>query len=796
MRVNFRQGIINYQHPSFLQVNRTSIDLVVNNIPLLFTIASGSKNYLFAESHYVPRAWPTLIANTDQWIYIDYDPRTATRTFGITRFIPQVSMLQPPNPVVDTHWFDTINTQMNVWNGIRWIPKIRIIIANIKNGVIPISVSQLSPIFSGTQIGDNSTVLAGTILFNNQTGAPLTDNSGQFITTEDNLRTENANTSMVKFANTLIEVSADQPMTAHTLVTFSSFGHIVHANSFTASHDVPYGIILEDVITGAITNVVTTGAISSNLWDWSHVDVNTPLYCDNSGTLTVTPVIPQQIYSALVIDTNTILLGPPRQIFTGNNTGPIEVSMMTDVTAGIARLSVPAVSVNDPIVVGNNDPRLTASVPLIGGTMSGILTLSGNPVNPLEATPKQYVDSKTTSLHLLEDVHLSTPLVGQFLSYNGTDWVNVNSSAAATLPDIILAGTASKVTFNTKGLITGTSNLLASDIPNLNWSKITNTPTTVSGYSITDVYTKVLSDNRYLQTTLTLNFAGDFTASGPIGGTITATLANSGVTPGSYNNVTVNSKGLVINGSDVLYLMGNETITVTGDVTGTGTTSLNLTLNTVPISKGGTGQTTVTAAINSLLPSQSTNATKALVTDGTNISWQDVVVHPATTSVLGGIIVGSGLNVDVNGVLSVPQIETISSGDFVVPGDCVAREMVIYGISTSAAPIDLLLGGVTRLLLSDNSSWGYDITVVGTRVDGTIGNGTWRFSGNIHRGVGTITTTITPNPYDIIVSVSDPNWTVSVTADTTNGALQIKAGGVINSIVRWAAYVKTIEIKY
>jgi hypothetical protein len=45
---------------------------------------------------------------------------------------------------------------------------------------------------------------------------------------------------------------------------------------------------------------------------------------------------------------------------------------------------------------------------------------------------------------------------------------------------------------------------------------------------------------------------------------------------------------------------------------------------TLPIANGGTGQTTATAAINALLPSQSGNSGKYLTTDGTDTSWATV----------------------------------------------------------------------------------------------------------------------------------------------------------------------------
>ncbi len=742
MRVNFRQGIINYQLPSFLKINRTSIDLVVNNTPLLFTIASGIKDYLFIENNQVNNAWPSMIVNTDQWIYIDYDARTAIRTFGITRFPPVISAYASMSPLTDQHWFDTVNNKMKVWNGIRWEAKIRIVLAKIQQGTIPISISQLSPIFSGTQIGVNTPILAGTILFNNQTGSPLTDNSGDFITTEDELRTVTTTTSAVKFANTLITATANQTIPAFTFVTFSTFGYIVNATAYTAAEDVPYGIIVNDVVTGDIINVTMDGIISSDGWDWSMVDVNTRLYCDNNGALSITPVIPEQVYSALVIGRNTILLTTPRQIHNGGTT---VLSPMTSTVAGIARLSTTANIPSDPIVVGDNDPRLTSFLPLIGGHMSGTLILNSDPVYAFDAATKQYVDNSLyTTLASLTDVHFSTtPIIGQFLSYNGTKWVNVDNSAVSSLPDIIVAGNGTKVTFNSKGLITATTTLSASDIPTLPWSILSNTPNSITGYGISDAYTKMVSDGRYLPIAQNLTLTGDIAATGSINGSIATTL------------------------------------------------------NTVPISKGGTGNITASAAVNALLPVQTTNATKSLVTDGINVSWSDAAIHPATISTLGSIIVGPGLSIDPSGVLSaVVASETISSGNFTIVGDCVAHELVLYGISTSASPINLLFGGLTKLVLSDNSSWGYDITVVGTRTDGTIDNGTWRFSGNIHRAVGAATTTITLNPYDIVVSMSDPNWTAVVTANTITGSLDITVSGVASSNIRWAAFVKTIEIKY
>ena len=54
------------------------------------------------------------------------------------------------------------------------------------------------------------------------------------------------------------------------------------------------------------------------------------------------------------------------------------------------------------------------------------------------------------------------------------------------------------------------------------------------------------------------------------------------------------------------------------------TSTSALTTGTLPITAGGTGQTTAQAAIDALLPSQTSNSGKFLTTDGANASWGTV----------------------------------------------------------------------------------------------------------------------------------------------------------------------------
>jgi hypothetical protein len=381
MQVPFRQGIVHVP-ATFLQLASGKVSLLVpTNDTVVLNFADGAANYLVTLATPVTNAWGGPFATgTNYWLYFDVDPLTAALTYGATSLQPVAQATAPTAPAINQHWYNTTTSQMMVWTGAGWIHKIRVFAAQLYQGVQFISVSSASPTsFVGTQVGDNTPVASGAIVYDAD-GFVFKHSNGTFFTTEDSAITGVANSAQVKFGSTVIQATAQTNLAAYQLVRFTSYNTVSVATNYLID-DGAYGLVVSNVVAGQPTQITMEGVITNIGWDWSAYPVNTMLYVDVNGNLTTTKP-PTPIPVATIIGPQTILMRPS-SLFANYSNDPASPT-----TQGSVFLSVAPTNTQDPIAVGDNDPRITAVLPHIADTTVHL--------SPAENT---YLDALTTSGH-------------------------------------------------------------------------------------------------------------------------------------------------------------------------------------------------------------------------------------------------------------------------------------------------------------------------------------------------------------------------------------------------------------
>lgn len=311
MYVPFRQGIVRHQvdsnsNPAYLQkVNGGQhISLIISPIPAIVTFAHGSTDYLYEETRTVSQAWGPFTTPDDKWLYWDLDILTGVRTFGSTHLIPLTTPVPPTNPQNDQHWFDIPNSMMNVWNGVRWVNKIRCFAGKYDNSSIII------PNGPGSQVGLNSPTNSGFILFDDDE-KPIRkwkrDNTGHFLTTETPIITHASRVSNVVLDGTTKTCQAAENIPQWSIVSFSDNDQIVLA-SYLDQTKPAAGIVKWNMNTGDSGIIHTSGYITNNNWDWTYPP-STPLFVGTSGQITTTvPQVGSIQRIGMIVNSTTIFI--------------------------------------------------------------------------------------------------------------------------------------------------------------------------------------------------------------------------------------------------------------------------------------------------------------------------------------------------------------------------------------------------------------------------------------------------------------------------------------------------------
>lgn len=168
----------------------------------------------------------------------------------------------------------------------------------------------------------------------------------------------------------------------------------------------------------------------------------------------------------------------------------------------------------------------------------------------------------------------------------------------------VVVGTPTGFLPLTGGTING--NLTVLGATTLNGTTSTTPP--LNDYSSNVATTSWVKQQNYITNASAVTLNGDVLGSGPLANPIVTTLANSGVSPGIYQGLTIDAKGRITAATAINYV---SSVSVSGDVTGTGT---------------GTGTITVPAVLNTINPNVGTfngitvNA-KGLVTAAVNQNY-------------------------------------------------------------------------------------------------------------------------------------------------------------------------------
>ncbi len=285
---------------------------------------------------------------------------------------------------------------------------------------------------------------------------------------------------------------------------------------------------------------------------------------------------------------------------------------------------------------GNIGPWLQLS----GGTLSGAVVFSTTVTAPTVVLTDNSGNVATTSFVKGQSYLTSN----QAITLSGDVSGSGTTAITATLATVNAGpGTFSSFVVNGKGLVTSGINMtFTGDVS----GTATNSTValTLATVATAGTYQSVVVNAKGLVTSGSALTSGQVTTA--LGYTPSTPVVS---TAGTYNNVVINTAGQVTSGSNIGYLTGNQTITLSGDVSGSGATAITATLATVNSSPGTfssvivNAKGLVTGSVNSVISGDATgtysgaNVTLTLAASGVTAGTYSTIVVNSKGLVTQGI---------------------------------------------------------------------------------------------------------------------------------------------------------------
>ncbi len=351
------------------------------------------------------------------------------------------------------HWFDTLNTQMKVWDAtsVQWIRKVRVFAGKLNQGALPLMSMSINAGLSNsninyyldTQVGLSQSNNAG-FLLSTADGNALQRADGTFITTADMLVAEGVQeTAPVTFITNELTGTAGVGFAAYRMVTFTAPGVLGMMTNFDVNTKV-YGLAVEAGVVGNPVTVVTSGIVvvpKTQVIGSGAASVNNPLYVDGTGTLTRTRP----------------------------SNAPDPVAAVVDITTTELMIYIVACDIIEPTDIFDQ-----TYVNVTGDTMTGSLFMSGAgvqvnlanaPTAGTHAANKTYVDGVLATHAADFTLHVTPNQDGMLDTLEAAgNGIVVKSAAATTVTRSLVQPAAGLTIANATGVAGNPTFALANDL--------------------------------------------------------------------------------------------------------------------------------------------------------------------------------------------------------------------------------------------------------------------------------------------------------------------------------------------